>query len=335
MAGGWVGRRQHTIAFGVACAILAACPRALAADPAAALEQLKSGYALKMEGRCAEAIPHFVESQRLDPQPKTLLNLADCEERLGDLVSAQQHAVEARDEVRREGNAALVGVAEQQLARLDKRLPRLTVRVVPDAPAGTTVARDGTTLGSVSLGVALPTNPGKHLVVASAPGRPDQRFAIDLAEGAQEVLDVRPGELAAAPGPATPAETPDGAASRSTWGVRKTIAVALGGAGLVGIGIGSYFGMQAIAKNDQSKANGHCDATGCDSTGKPLRSQALTDAGISTVAFGVALAAIAGGVVLWVTAPSSGATPATSGHAIEIAPAIGADRAGVTVRGGW
>src|SRR6266511_960526 len=59
--------------------ILFACTIASAdtSDPAAARAQLQQGYALKQQGKCEEAMPHFVESVRLDRQTKGLVNLAD------------------------------------------------------------------------------------------------------------------------------------------------------------------------------------------------------------------------------------------------------------------
>src|SRR5215472_9297460 len=98
-------------AIGAAAGVVALHTAALADDPAAAREQLKKGYELKQAGRCDLAIPLFQESQRLEPQPKALLNLADCEDRQGDLEHSQQHALEARDLARQQGNAEMLAVA--------------------------------------------------------------------------------------------------------------------------------------------------------------------------------------------------------------------------------
>ena len=67
-------------------ALVAAAPSASAQDaldPAAAREHLTQGYKLKQQGQLREALPHFVESLRLDPKLKTTINLADVEEKLG------------------------------------------------------------------------------------------------------------------------------------------------------------------------------------------------------------------------------------------------------------
>ena len=87
----------------MALAIPLAASVAWADDPAAARAQLEAGYALKEQGKYADALPHLLESLRLDVTLKTLTNLADCEEHLGKLVDAQKHWVLARDRARRRG----------------------------------------------------------------------------------------------------------------------------------------------------------------------------------------------------------------------------------------
>src|SRR5205823_6294338 len=93
--------------FGVACALLFASSSARAGDPAAAREQVKLGYQLAQDGKCEEAIPHFVESLRLDVKAITLINLAACEEKTAKLADALGHWVEARARAQTEGNAAI------------------------------------------------------------------------------------------------------------------------------------------------------------------------------------------------------------------------------------
>jgi hypothetical protein len=79
----------------------------------------------------------------------------------------------------------------------------------------------------------------------------------------------------------------------------------MGGVGVVGAVLGTVFGVQAFGNSDDSAA--HC-TTGtpdlCNETGLQLRSDATKAANVSTVAFALGGAAVAGGVVLFVAAPS-------------------------------
>ncbi|MGH7328424.1 MAG: tetratricopeptide repeat protein, partial [Polyangiaceae bacterium] len=75
----------------------------------------------------------------------------------------------------------------------------------------------------------------------------------------------------------------------------------------VGIGLGAYFGAHAMSlRSDSNEPGGGCNSNDeCDVHGQSLRSNALESATISTVLFAVGGAAIVGGVVLFVAAPSS------------------------------
>jgi hypothetical protein len=62
--------------------------RAASADSAAAEALFREGRDAAKHGDLETACADFAESQRLDPAPGTLLNLAECEEKLGRVASA-------------------------------------------------------------------------------------------------------------------------------------------------------------------------------------------------------------------------------------------------------
>jgi hypothetical protein len=309
-------------------AILASPAVAWAGDPAAARAQLEAGYALKEQGKYNEAVPHLLESLRLDPQLKTLTNLADCEEHIGQLVDAQQHWVMARDRAGMEQNSKIKATLEARIAALEARMPKLVIRLAGDAPAATEVARDGTVLGPISLGTPLPLNPGSHTVVVRAPGRSEQTFTVTLSEREQQELEVRSG-AANLTAPTSQADRP--VAPVSAWGTQKTAAVVAGGVAVVGLGLGTGFGLATGSK--WSSAQQEC-GKGCSSTSPAQsdRSTALTDATVSNVAFVVAGAALAGAVVLWVTAPHQHERPRAL-DAVRLVPTLGRGAGGLVLTG--
>jgi hypothetical protein len=296
----------------------------MAGDPAAARVQLKEGFELTQKQMFAEALLHLEEALRLDPSSaKTLINLADCEEHLARLVAAQKHWVQARDRATEEGSSAIAVEATRRLDELEARMPTLTIRVQRAVP-GATVERDGVALGQVSLGMALPVDPGKRTVRVRAPGRADAKYEVMMAEGDHNTVVVAPGaELPASP------DAPDAEEVQTPRVWQRPLGYGLAGAGAIGVGTGLFFGLQTKSKNDASNADGHCDATGCDATGKKLRNEAIQDGNASTIACIAGGALLAVGLVLAVTAPSGEARPAR----VSVAPEVGVGRGVVWLRG--
>ncbi|WP_437285105.1 tetratricopeptide repeat protein [Sorangium sp. So ce406] len=288
--------------------MLLACPDAFAQarDPAAAEALFDAGRAALQAKDYDAACPKFRESYELDPAPGALLNLADCEEKRGRVATAWSIFRQlARDLPASDDRRP---IAQARATALEGRVPRLTIRLAPGAPADTAVQRGGIPVGAGSLGAPLPVDPGEVQVTASAPGRKQKTFTVQLAEGAQSELLVAPEEPAAggSAGPALPPkESPQGAAG-STW---RTAGWISAGVGAVGIGVGAVFGLRAIGKMDD--ADPYCnDSNVCAAEGIRLQEQGATAGTISTVAFLVGAAALGAGAVLIFTAPSSG--PASS-----------------------
>ncbi len=170
-------------------------------DPAAAEALFREGRRDMERRDPAAACKKFAESQRLDPAPGTLLNLAECEEAQGRLASAWTQLRAALDQFpARDPRRPL---AQRRVQALEPRVPKLTVRLPSDAPAGARVRRDEVELGPASLAIALPVDPGKHLVVLEAPGRASGRLEVTLQEGQHLDVVALPG--APVPLVATPA----------------------------------------------------------------------------------------------------------------------------------
>jgi hypothetical protein len=133
------------------------------------------------------------------------------------------------------------------------------------------------------------------------------------------------------PPPALPeARAPERGEPRRGLGAQRIAAIVAAGAGVVSIGLGGYFGVQALSKHSDYVA--HCPNNVCDPTGIQLHDDAASDATAATIAMTAGAVLVAGGAVLWLTAPSTGRA---SGTALRLQPAVGARSGGLSLEGAW
>jgi hypothetical protein len=188
------------------------------------------------------------------------------------------------------------------------------VSVAPAAQVdGLQVKRDADVVGTGQWGSAVPVDPGKHVIAATAPGHVDWSTTVDVPES-KTVEAVVPA-LAAAPvevakpappqtGTIAPAATPEGQdGAQSGARTRRNIGLLVAGAGVVAAGVGAYFGVQALSQNSDSNAQG-CSGNVCRQPGYDLRSSARASGDLSSIFIGAGAAAFVAGAVLWLTAPS-------------------------------
>lgn len=261
----------------------------------------KAGQELVADGRAEEACPKFEESYRLLEANGTLINLADCYERVGKTASAWLTFREVAQQSRRDGQDARADVADDRARELEARLTKLVVRVGPNARvAGLVVERDDVALGAAGLDVAVPVDPGVHRVAAQAPGyAPFQTEVRAQGEGAVVELvlpALRPVEVETE-------RTADEPPEARPWQAPMGIALlALGGAGVVA---GIALGGAAKAKADGAACD---DDDRCTPAGLEARDGAVTLGNVGT-GIGIAGAVLGGlGLTLWLTAPEDEAT---------------------------
>jgi hypothetical protein len=303
---------RRTVAwFVVAVFVLghAQAARAQATDRALAEELFREAQSLMGAQRYDEACPKLQESQRLDPATGTLLNLAVCHEKQGRLASAWTEYSEVVTLARRDNRPDRVSYAERRLAAIEPKLSRLRLELAPGvSTTDLTIRLDGADVGLPSLGVAVPVDPGKHDVSASAPGKRPWTTSIEVASRPAQQTVVIPA-LADAPDQGTaPARSaphllvPPGPAAADRrpgrWLTsRRIVGLGIGGLGLVGVGVGSYFGLRAISKNDDSNQEG-CEGNQCTEDAAAIRNDAISAGDTSTIAFIVGGAALGAGLVL-------------------------------------
>jgi hypothetical protein len=280
----------------ISVALGASSASAQTRDPAAGEALFQEGRRLMKSGDYAAACPKLEESLRLDPAVGTLVNLAMCEEQNGRTATAWQHWRAAADQIPASDKRRATAVT--RAAALEKSLARLTITLGPDASAEAEVKRDGVRLGKASLGLALPVDPGKHLVVVSAPGREPREYEVNVKARESQSLTVEPGaeiKVAAAPvGEAAPERWGDGPAGNPVL-VTQTppappekptpvLGWTLLGAGVVAGGVAGYFGLQALgarkdAEKDCAGAGSVCRQSAQEALDRDKRSSLIADVG--------------------------------------------------------
>ena len=279
-----------------------------AADTARAEAMFEEGRKLMAAHDYAAACPKLAESERLDPAPGTLLNLAVCYERANKTATAWATYKSAALLAQRSGEADRAAAATRKAAELEPKLARMTVTAAPTA--GLVVRCDGQPLGEASWGVALPYDPGDHDIEATAPGHRPWSTHVHVAEAAQvtkvsvPALESSPVPVAIseAPKPAEPEAPVSAEHPRDGRGQRLAGEIVMV-AGVLGIGVGVYSGLHAKASYDQAVSD--CGGTTCPagSDGLKVRGQASDWATVSTASFIAGGAAALGGAILFFTAP--------------------------------
>jgi hypothetical protein len=269
-----------------------------------AAKQLRDG------GQLAEACPMFAESKRLAPGIGVTLHLGDCYERMGRTASAWTQYREAETLARQKGDDKRADVAHGRAHAVESKMGRLTMTAAASAHDGWQVQLDGNSVPPQMLNAAVAVDPIDHTVTVSAPGKPQRTLKVHLdASTLAATVSIEESDQGGAGGAAAVPAAPAGAGANELasteaapldssattshgWSTRTWGEIALGGIGVVGLGLGAAF----LVKKNQSMSNGNaCDAPTVDK-------QAAT---ASEIAFTVGGVALASAVVLYLTTPGS------------------------------
>ena len=237
--------------------------------------------------------------------------------------------VEARDKflvcARQSCPAVVVKDCATWLEQLQARIPTV-VPVATDAAGnglpGVKVSMDGALLLQKIEGDSIEVNPGTHTFTFETADGTRAEKTVVVSEGEKE---TRVAAVIAAPGPVSPPPplqvhhlSPE---SGPPW---KTIGLVAGGVGVVGLALGTAFGFVAIGKKNDAncRSDGGCATQGAVTTQKDAQSAG----NLSTVFFAAGGVLAAAGVAMFVLAPSS---------PVQVAPAAGANGAGMVLGGAW
>jgi hypothetical protein len=337
--------QKLVIGAAVVMVLAAASGVAQAQNKAAGEAAFQKAKKLQADGKMAEACDAFEQSQKLDAQLGTQYNLARCWENLGKLASAWGEYTELAAKDTNPGRRA---DSEKRVKALAPRLDKLALTVKARTP-GLAISRDGTDV-TLLVDVDTPIDPGTYVFKATAQGYKEWSSEVKVTGEGQRVAVEVPGleKLPDTVGPVGPdhpdVEHPDVGPSitgpahvdhgEPTKSNRKLIAYGVGGAGIVATGVGLLFGAQAKGLKGEADdlCNGDtsmCPADKIDDANKKI-DKARSKATISTIGVGVGVAAIVGGVVLYLTAPS-GESQAESAWL----PVVGGDQLGFAYTGSF
>ena len=275
----------------LALALLATSAAGQPRDRAAADALFQAARAEFDRGDFASACEKFAESHRLDPAPGTLLNLALCHEKTGRIASAWEGFRQVADMLHDER----VDFARSRSSSLEGRLPWLTLHMPKETTDGVRVFRDGIELGSASLGIPLPVDPGTHTLVVEAPGRLRSTRTISISEAQRQEVTLKLGPDQPVSTPPTPPKRPK-PASASPTSNDKTWAWVTGGIGVAGVATSLATG--ALAVSSKRTIDAHCIDRRCDDQGLDAASAGRTYATISTVSGGVGVLGLGVGTYL-------------------------------------
>jgi hypothetical protein len=306
-------------------------------DKSDAARLFKEGQELMKAQRYADACPKLEDSQKLDPQIGTVLNLGFCREKLGSTWLSWLAYRDAELRADAAGKRERVEFARQHLAELEKSLPRLVLdcgsdkiddlavegRVVPGANNGQPfTAESGKRTFKFTKGGKKPASIEVLVTKQSSPQR------IACPELVDEPVATPPtpiegggsgdghggGDTAPPPPPSQPSRVP------------MYVSFAVGGAGLV---FGGVF--TALMLSKKSEADLHCPLQKCDAVGTPLIKEAKDDGWIATGGYAVGLVGLAAGAYFLFTTPSAPADTAAPKAAL--VPMLGGGASGAAVVG--
>jgi hypothetical protein len=303
----------------LAALLLVSAPAAaqLSADETrnAARDLAGQGKASFERGDFEKARDLFHRAYTLVPVPSIAIFEARSLAALGRLVEAEEAYLRASraplDANAPDAFRTAVREAEAELQMLRPRIPKLTLALTGEGAQHPelVVKIDGNEVPHALRGVEMPFDPGKHQLMAQAPGGERVQVQFVLAEKEREQVDVHvpaPAQQVAAT-PTQPVLTPTlrrdepAPPPRSSW--QKPAAFVAGGLGIAGLATGIVTGLMASSRH--STAASSCPDNVCPPGGsgwddvqsfRTLRT-------VSTVGYVVGAVGLAGGVTLWLTAP--------------------------------
>ncbi len=344
-----------------------------AADPAAARALFEEAKALVDQGAYEKACPKFEASLQMSVGIGTRFNLADCWEHIGRTASAWSEYLSAAAAAKSAGQPERERLARERAAALEPTLGRLIIEVKATDP-DLEVSKDGVPFARPGWGSAMPTDPGVHKIEARDRDKHVWSVAVDVPKAKTITVTIPPldDSLAGArraepssspPGPpstAAPSAAGSPAPQASGWSSqgatpsstladstrsdassggdsRRMAGYVVGGAGIVGLGVGVVLGVMTNQKDSQARDICAGYETSCSAQDAQQHASLLDEAkGFRTgayIAAAIGGVALATGAVLVLTAPKG--PSAGQGASVALVPTFGAGTMGGALAARW
>jgi hypothetical protein len=234
----------------------------------------------------------------------------------------------------------------QRMSEVDAAMPAVVFEAKDGAGndlSAVHVTMDGQPFAQRLDGRALPADPGEHRFEFEADGLSKTEKTLVLREGENNrhervVLgNLHPETVSIAPAraneaPANPQVSTEETASHGS--VQRLAGIAVGGAGAVGLVVGSVLGLVSKSTYDHALSSECGAAVGFSAEPKTCTRAGYNDvqsahgqATASTVGFIAGAALLGGGAYLYFAAPK--------GDDVTVGPTVGAGSVGLTVHGRW
>ncbi|HEX4420514.1 MAG TPA: hypothetical protein VH165_21510 [Kofleriaceae bacterium] len=319
-------------ALGAALAVLCGIAHADRAD-----QLFKKGKRLLAEKHYAEACTAFQDSDRLDPGIGAKLNVARCYQEWGKLATAYRWFSEA-EQLAKELKDDRAKKIRSLIDELEPSIPRLTVKAPADAiTTNLVLSLDGKPLDPAQLGISQRVDPGPHQIDYTVDGRNQEKvIPIERGGSSELVLDL-PVKHRKVAKQAAAHDDDSGGGGGLPVGTRKLIGLGVTGAGVVALGVAGIVTLHA--RTDYHHAiDAHCRGVTdmCDAVGQAAAASAKHRANIATGVSIGGLVAVAGGLIVFLTAPR-GATPIerSDENAMYLAPLVSRDGGSLVLGGAF
>ncbi|MCE7894423.1 MAG: PEGA domain-containing protein [Sorangiineae bacterium PRO1] len=306
-----------------------------AADRETARALMKEGDRYSNEGDAAQALRAYQAAHGIMNVPPTGMAVVRAFTQLGRLVEARDVALQVIRSSVQHGESPVFAKARQEAAAaardLEARIAGLVVRV-----EGARVVIDGAVLADGAVGLVRKLDPGKHVVVVSAPGHEEVRLEVTLAEG--ETRELSP-TLVRIPEPDAPSKPPPArtakaqvepappAAERQPTSSGRWLMIGGASAAVAGVAVGSITGIMAIQRSSDLRSS--CPSSGCPPSRQDDYDSAARLATVSNVAFAVGAVGIGVGVSGYFLSSSE---PAARGSRSSVWPVAGLGALGLEGR---